>query len=204
MLGGGVNFFGVGDVKQNIYGFRGTKSSAFLNRLSSASVDPAEAAGGLRVDLTANWRSAKGILDFVNRIFARIMTSAFAKIDYDESAKLRPAIEEQMRSDGGPVVELHILDEQSKDAKSKNLYSSRKYEAAMIAGRIKEIVGAGDSGCGFKIFDKQLGKDRPVEYRDIVILMRSPSPGAGEYVEILRLAGIPDSCQSSHGYFEAT
>jgi len=37
-----------------------------------------------------------------------------------------------------------------------------------------------------------------------VILMRSPADRAGDYVEILRLAGVPVSCQNSVGYFEET
>jgi ATP-dependent helicase/nuclease subunit A len=85
------NVFVVGDVKQSIYAWRGAQPQIFLERLKPASVDPANARGGLRVDLNANFRSAKGILDFVNKIFSRIMTTSFTKINYDESAQLQPA-----------------------------------------------------------------------------------------------------------------
>ena len=43
-----------------------------------------------------------------------------------------------------------------------------------------------------------------MEYRDIVILMRSLSHKAQDYTEILRLAGVPVNSQSACGYFETT
>ena len=91
MLSAGGNILEVGDVKQSIYAFRGAKPDIFLKLLKQASLDPANAPNVLRVDLNANFRSPKGILDFVNKLFARIMTASFTRIDYDESARLRPA-----------------------------------------------------------------------------------------------------------------
>ena len=207
------NIFVVGDVKQSIYAWRGAEPRIFLERLKPASLDPNNAPNGLRVDLNANWRSAKGILDFVNKIFARIMRPSFAKIDYDESAKLRPGpkgeSKEEPISDTEPNVELHILDEQSKQAsesddEDRNVVSSRQRQAAMIAQRIRQMVGAETGKPEFQIYDKQLDKSRDVEYRDIVILMRSPAKRANDYVEVLQLAGVPVSCQSPAGYFEKT
>ncbi|MHC4634677.1 MAG: 3'-5' exonuclease, partial [Planctomycetota bacterium] len=50
----------------------------------------------------------------------------------------------------------------------------------------------------------ELGKRRPVEYRDIVILMRSPAKRVEDYVQVLRLAQVPVSSPDSGGYLEAT
>jgi len=219
MLGSEDNVFVVGDVKQSIYEFRGAKSEAFLKRLKSASVNPDNAADGLRVDLNANFRSVKGILDFVNKVFGRIMTGSFAEIDYDESAKLRPAFEDESegtRDEEKNVVEFHILDERNKDEDSRDeeatentegsedIFSSRQRQAAIIAQRIRQMVGAETGEPEFQIYDKQRGEKRGVEYRDIVVLMRSLVKKANDYVEILRLAGVPVSCQATAGYFEAT
>jgi len=199
----GGNVFVVGDVKQSIYAFRGAEPRIFIEELKSASVDPKNTPDGLRVDLTANWRSAKGILDFVNKVFSRIMTAPFANIDYDESAKLKPGIEAEVISEGSPIVELHVLDEQSKDEESKNSYSNRQCQAAMIAQRIRQMVGAETGKAEFQIYDKYTGEKRPVEYRDIVILMRAPAQKT-DFVEVLRLAGVPVSCEATAGYFETT
>jgi len=200
----GGNIFVVGDIKQSIYAFRGAMPGIFLEHLKPASADPQYAPNGLRVDLNANFRSVKGILDFVNKLFGRIMTVGFADIDYDESAKLSPAAQEDVPGDNKTPVELHILDETDKSRETKYRYTSRQCQAAMIAQRIRQMVGAETGKAEFEIFDKQQERFRFVEYRDIVILMRSPSKRVNDYVEVLRLAGIPVSCEAATGYFETT
>ena len=227
MLSPGGNVLEVGDVKQSIYAFRGAQPDIFLQQLKLArrgeppSGDIKKTPGGLRVDLNHNFRSAKGILDFVNRIFSRIMTASFTKIDYDDSARLKPAPHDESKgntlSDSKPVVEFHILDEiekeygsdgqknnQSNGEENPGLVTSRRSQAAMIARRIKQIVGAETGAPEFQIYDKQQDGIRDVDYRDIVVLMRSLAKKANDYVEVFRLAGVPVSCQATAGYFQAT
>ena len=220
-LGSGNNVFVVGDVKQSIYAWRGAEPTIFLEHLAPASVDPKEISHGFRVDLNYNFRSAKGILDFVNKVFGRIMTSAVAHIDYDDASRLRPAPPEEPQSapplDERPLVELHILDEKARDrsaeggddeeaeaAEGVGLVHARHRQGAMIAQRIRRIVGADTGQPEFQIHDSETDSFRNVEYRDIVILMRSLAKKANDYVEILRLNGIPVSCDATAGYFEAT
>jgi ATP-dependent helicase/nuclease subunit A len=74
----------------------------------------------------------------------------------------------------------------------------------MIAQRIKQMVGAETGEPELEIYDKQLGRKRPVRYGDIVILMRSPAKRVNDYVEILRLAGVPVRTEHGAGYFENT
>jgi len=208
MLSSDGNIFVVGDIKQSIYAWRGAEPQIFLKYLESASTDLTDRPKPLRVDLNTNFRSAGGILDFVNKVFSRIMTTSLSKIDYDDSAKLKPALANKSKDktqDNEPVVELHILDEQSSESiesgnnENLSLVSSRQRQAAMIAQRIKQIVAA-----GLQIYDKRQDKFRAVQYRDIVILMRSLIGRANDYVEVLRLAGVPVSCQAIAGYFETT
>ncbi|UCC96779.1 MAG: helicase-exonuclease AddAB subunit AddA [Phycisphaerales bacterium] len=221
MLSAGANTLGVGDVKQSIYAFRGAEPDIFLQRLRQTSAGPSNAREGLRVDLTANFRSAKGILDFVNRMFSRIMTASSSMIDYDESARLKPGLPDEGQAGAlegeQDVVEFHILDEtcmdddsandqhdESDDIENLNLVTTRQHQAAMIARRIRKMVGADGREAEFQIHDRQLGRLRDVQYRDIVVLMRSLAQKANDYVEIFRLAGVPVSCQATAGYFEAT
>jgi ATP-dependent helicase/nuclease subunit A len=225
---GGV--FVVGDIKQSIYAFRGAKPEIFLSQLKHASPDPANAPTSLRVDLNTNFRSAKGILDFVNKLFSRIMTAPFTTIDYDESARLQPAPEHSSVTNNQLVVELHILDEEmaadepvepedtteEMDNSKKlstihyplstnlNIITSRQRQAAAIAQRVKQLVGTDTEKCEFQIFDKELGTLRNIEYRDICLLMRSPAERVNDYVEMLRLAGVPVSSEFGSGYFETT
>ncbi|MFC1635354.1 UvrD-helicase domain-containing protein, partial [Planctomycetota bacterium] len=216
LLGSGDNILGVGDSKQSIYAFRGAQPDIFLDQVKLASLDSGSIPSGLRVDLNVNFRSAKGILDFVNAIFSRIMTVSFSKIDYDESAMLNPGLVDESPSqtsgDKDRIVEFHILDEEKAEAEEPqedmqygtSLVTSRRRQAAMIARRIKTMVGADTGKAEFQIVDKQQGCLRDVEYCDIVVLMRSLAKKANDYVEIFRLAGVPVSCQATAGYFEAT
>jgi len=216
LLGSGDNVLGVGDAKQSIYAFRGAQPDIFLDQVNLASLDSGNIAGGLRVDLNVNFRSFKGILDFVNAVFSRIMTASFSKIDYDEAAMLNPGLadEDSQRgsSDKSKIVEFHIFDEvkagdeetQEEAHNETGLVSARRRQAAMIARRIRRMVGADTGKVEFQILDKQQDTLRDVEYRDIVLLMRSLAKKANDYVEIFRLAGVPVSCQATAGYFEAT
>ncbi len=216
LLGSGDNVLGVGDGKQSIYAFRGAQPDIFLDQVKRASFDSGRISNGLRVDLNVNFRSAKGILDFVNAIFSRIMTASFSRIDYDESAMLNPGLSaeepSQITNAEERIVELHILDEEKAETEQSqtdvqneaSLVSARRRQAAMIARRIRAMVGADTSKAEFQIFDKHKGCQRDVDYRDIVVLMRSLAKKASDYVEIFRLAGVPVSCQATAGYFEAT
>jgi len=235
-LSSGNNVFVVGDVKQSIYAWRGAEPAIFLERLHAASSQPKGVVLDLRVDLNYNFRSAKGILDFVNKVFGRIMTREIAHIDYDEASMLRPAPDcglgegsrATLQSTGAnrPIVELHILNERGNHRNSQDedngvasnrqseipnpqfedlaLVNACQRQAALIARRIREMVGAETGRAEFQIQDKHTGAYRNVEYRDIVILMRSLARKANNYVEILRLAGIPVNCDATAGYFEAT
>lgn len=217
------NLFVVGDVKQSIYGFRQSKPEIFLKQLGAA-VEVSEPTGqACRIDLRENFRCRSEIIDFVNAVFSRIMTEGTADMNYDARAALvsgfaYPAF---AANDGPPQpVEFVLLDEDELDEEREETkdeggsesqeesteavcVSASQRQAAWIAQRIQKLVGAETGIAEIKIFDKKTGTTRPVEYRDIVILMRSLSHKARDYVEILRLSGVPVSSQSACGYFEA-
>jgi len=213
------NIFVVGDIKQSIYAFRQAQPEIFLKRLQQTTESDARENLPVRVDLSGNFRSRKGILDFANTVFSRIMTAPAFLVDYDEKTFLRPQLDykpiSEITTGQCPLVEMYILNEetpgddndnsqQQPDDTRTDIISSTQRQAAFIAGRISQMVGT-ETGCAeFKIYDKKNSRYRDVEYRDIVILMRSLAHRANEYVEVLRLAGIPVSCQSQAGYFAAT
>jgi len=210
------NVFGVGDVKQSIYAFRGAEPAIFLDRLGSgsaahpggpASPGPGQGRQVLRVDLTVNFRSSQGILDFVNEVFGRIMTEPSAGLDYDQTARLTAPSGSPAGS--GPAVELHVLDDiEAKDRPlapeeaDGALVSDRQRQAALIAQRIQRMVGAPGGEAQLQVRDPDTGLRRPVRYRDIVILLRSPAGRVEEYHRLLRRAGVPVIAPSA-GFFEA-
>ena len=68
--------FTVGDVKQAIYGFRGSKSVFFSQKYESMR----SSEGALK--LSVNFRSSDGVLNFVNRLFGDVMTERSCGINY--------------------------------------------------------------------------------------------------------------------------
>ena len=66
---GAENIFLVGDVKQAIYGFRGSCSLFFAEKYNRF-----EGGGGSALRLSHNFRSSDGVLDFVNELFSQVMT----------------------------------------------------------------------------------------------------------------------------------
>lgn len=76
--------FLVGDVKQAIYGFRGSKSVFFSKKFKGF-----ESGGGNALKLSSNFRSADGILDFVNRLFSDIMRTDTCGIDYKNTSEMQ-------------------------------------------------------------------------------------------------------------------
>lgn len=212
----GDNVFAVGDVKQSIYAFRQSRPEIFLTRLKTATDRPETADKPLRVDMAENFRSRKEVLDFVNAVFGRIMTDSAAKMQYDQRAMLKAQFEYAPFGSGHPV-ELVILDEESDGSdeaadddsdthstEPAELIDAAQRQAAFIAHRIRQMVGADGGKAEFQVYDRTTGGYRDVRYGDIVILMRSLSHKANTYVEILRLAQIPVNSQSACGYFETT
>ena len=75
-LAGDDQVFTVGDVKQAIYGFRGSKSVFFSRKYE----DMSRSDGALR--LSVNFRSSDGVINFVNKIFGDMMTPSSCGINY--------------------------------------------------------------------------------------------------------------------------
>ncbi|MBT2570427.1 helicase-exonuclease AddAB subunit AddA [Planococcus sp. ISL-110] len=187
------NLFMVGDVKQSIYRFRLAEPMLFLGKYSRFRHD-AEGAG-LRIDLNANFRSRKEILDGTNYIFSQIMGERVGEIDYDEAAALKakaPYPEQQIPIELAlihePETEEEVLDE--------DLVKSQ-WEARFIAKKIKEMMDQ-----EMLVNDPWTQQQRKLEYRDVVVLMRSMT-WSGDFVDEFKMAGIPLYAELTGGYFDA-
>lgn len=210
------NVFLVGDIKQSIYGFRQADPGLFLEQLEAI-----PAARGRAIHLSDNFRSHPAVLNFVNAVFSRTMSRAFGEVDYDEKAALWPGLDvypDEADNEHSPRIELHLIDEdQSRDNEAAgeddhdeeaqelgedtgSVLEASHRQAALIAQRIRQMVEEEKP----QIYDKKSGGFRPVEYRDIVVLMRSPSRDASEYVQLLQEAEIPVETAGAAGFFETT
>lgn len=109
-----------------------------------------------------------------------------------------PLIDEEVKlasedAESEPDMEFEVGEEDS----SFEEIETARIEARLVAARIQEMV----IGSDFQIHDKELGDFRPVQYSDIVILMRSLASVAAVYAEEFQSAGIPVYAETHSGYF---
>jgi len=75
-------------------------------------------------------------------------------------------------------------------------------EARLVAGRIRQLLKQDEQGKVFNVFDKDSKEYRPLEYRDIVILLRTTRRWAEVFVEEFSNQGIPVFADTGTGFFK--
>ncbi|RAZ79512.1 helicase-exonuclease AddAB subunit AddA [Planococcus halotolerans] len=189
------NLFMVGDVKQSIYRFRLAEPMLFLGKYGRFTKD-AEGTG-MSIDLNANFRSRKEILDGTNYIFSQIMGERVGEIEYDEAAALKhkaPYPEKDIPIELALIHEPEMEEEQSEETED---LSKSQWEARYIAGKIHELMEQETY-----VHDPWTNEKRQLEYRDIVVLMRSMT-WSGDFDDEFKMAGIPLYTELAGGYFDA-
>ena len=196
------NFFAVGDVKQSIYRFRNAEPEIFLKKY----LDYPSRADSERVDLSQNFRSRRQVVNAVNAVFEKLMTSDAMEIDYDADARLNfGASYPASANTFNEPAELCILNLNRTSAKKFDDDEDSDYtpdfdrletEMQFIADKINAMLKK-------NIWDKNLGAYRQIEFRDIVILFRSMDGIAAKIVEVLRKNNISAYAADKNGYFNA-
>ena len=197
--------FMVGDVKQSIYRFRLAAPEIFMHYYEAFRQ---EDSGGHCIDLRTNFRSEPLLIMGVNHIFSRLMRRDYAEIDYDERAALEAGLPPHQFDSGGiaailidrgRAVEARETDdpipveENSERDERKDI----EQEALFIRQQIGEYLGR-------PFYDHKQDCIRPLQYRDMVILLRSSRGRAPLLAEILQEGGTPVYSDSNNSYFEAT
>ncbi len=200
---GTPNVFMVGDVKQSIYKFRLARPELFLKKYESY---PREDGLYQTIELHQNFRSRDSVLSGINEVFYQIMTKGLGGILYTEDAALYAgAVFEPTEETVGGKLELHMVNTgggllKQLEADPADDYTSREMEAKLIAARMKELI---NPETGLKIWDKKEKRYRTACYGDMVILLRSLSGFAEDFVNILMNEGIPAYAERRTGYFTA-
>ncbi|MBQ9096781.1 MAG: helicase-exonuclease AddAB subunit AddA [Clostridia bacterium] len=175
--GESCNMFMVGDIKQSIYKFRQADPEIFIDKSMRYSN---ENSGGEKISLNKNFRSSNAVLDYVNHIFSRIMSTNVGEMEYTDSEKL------YYREDSPPAVtdkdkcEL-IIASSDTDTECENKY---ELEAKVISSRISKLINEG------------------YKYKDIVILYRGMGQKSEALEQEFKSLGIPYYLDSRRGYFE--
>ncbi len=161
------NLFVVGDSKQSIYKFRGADISVFHNLINSISLN-----SNKHYSLDINYRSQKGLVDFTNILFSKLMDEKFDDFEVDYCNPVKGERENDLSCN----VEIMLHQE------------DKEKEANQIAKKIISIVE-----------ENQL--NRKVNYRDITILFRALT-NVSTYERALLDYGIPYTIVSSREFYK--
>ncbi len=182
-LVGGENLFLVGDVKQAIYGFRGSKSLFFAEKYNRF-----ENGAGCALRLSNNFRSSDGVLSFVNSLFSRIMTEDSCGFDYSKGSIM-------LGGGGYPCgfgsAEIHVFGKDEEERGGLSVYSVHSvgdgYNKHTREGlAVLEIV---KRELKSKHFDLKSGEYVDTQTGDICILTRKRNKNAAGIVRALTDAG---------------
>ncbi len=189
----GDNFFMVGDMKQCIYQFRNSDPTIFKEKCDTYL--PISGAENRKITLSANFRSRIEVLDSVNAVFSRMMSEEVGDLVYDEEHWLNLGnTTYQQKNECGYQSECYVLESRPSDSEDEESLDKVELEARFIAGKIRALK---DSG----YLVREGEEYRPIENRDITILMSSHKAAAEIYTAELSRFGI--SCYAeTGGYFE--
>lgn len=193
-----ANRFLVGDVKQSIYRFRQANPDIFRGYARDW-----RGGAGQMFALTENFRSREEILAFANSVFGFALREELGGVKYDDAAQLRfgeAAGREPLKLSPGapPRVELllrvkGISDEENRASEEGGGYSASvaelqeaEKEARMIALKLRELHEA-----KHPVWHRKPATQRPVEWRDMAVLMRAPAAKAEGYAREFARAGVP-------------
>lgn len=187
---GRYNIFMVGDVKQSIYRFRMARPELFMEKYNAYSQEEGEKQ---RIDLYMNFRSRPEVLTTVNDVFYKIMKEDIGNITYDSQAALYPGASFTEAVPGMFDTRILVIEPEEKNQDIKG----RELEAKAVGNEIVRLMEEQ------LVTDKVTGTLRPVNYSDMVILLRSMSGWSEVFQKELGELGIPVKAATGTGYFSA-
>ena len=215
----GNNTFMVGDVKQSIYKFRQAMPDLFLSKYKTYQLkENKKDEDNLKIQLFRNFRSRENVLDFTNVIFQDIMSENLGEIDYTKeeylnlgasyevsSQKLETEIDVidlKEKEDFAIEGEARGSEEQQENQETEEITEERvediQVEARFVANKIKSLIEN-----HFQVFDRKINGFRDIQYKDIVILLRSTKVNAPIFEEEMINLGMPVFSESSQEYLDS-
>ncbi|HBH3650454.1 TPA: helicase-exonuclease AddAB subunit AddA [Clostridioides difficile] len=216
------NRFMVGDVKQSIYRFRQAKPELFLQKYNN--YNDKKGSSHRKIMLYKNFRSREEVVDAVNYIFENIMNENIGEIEYTEKERLNLGANFNMDTDEksiiGGATEIHLIQKDNKldddiindkddrinnkenEIEEEEKLDNIQLEARMVGNIIKDLMKVNEDGKIQKVYDKGIDGYRPVEFRDIVILLRATSAWAPVFADELMNMDIPTYADVGVGYFD--
>ncbi|MCM1439095.1 MAG: UvrD-helicase domain-containing protein [Roseburia sp.] len=165
-VAGGGDIFCVGDLKQAIYGFRGSRSRFFSERCGQVS------GRGRYIILPDNFRSGAGVIGFVNRLFSEIMKPPLCEFDYSEGHAMRGGA---MYNGNRGRAEICLFDGGEKVKKeAEGVYSVADGRAAerQFSAEGLAVLSLVEEALKSEYFDADSGEFKKVQAGDICVLTR--------------------------------
>ncbi|MBP5528787.1 MAG: helicase-exonuclease AddAB subunit AddA [Lachnospiraceae bacterium] len=191
------NRFMVGDIKQSIYRFRLAKPEIFKDKCEEYSK---EGVRDRKIILSYNFRSRREVIDAVNFVFERCMVKKIGGVEYGAEERLNLGKTDYPLSNTDNTAELIFFNKKEfeEDEKFKNV-STDELEAAIVAGKIKELKEAGTL-----VYDAKTDSMREMRYSDVAILLRSMTNSRDVvFQQALKNEGIQGYVISKAGYYSA-
>ena len=195
------NKFMVGDVKQSIYRFRGSKPEIFQQTEKQYELDQDNSQAKR---MSVNFRSDKEILNFINFVFEKIMTETTCSVDYKNKGKFEKT---QVKVKGNAKINILVCNDKEKIQKQTlqglyeiqpenqnavNLNSTQK-QAMIVAKQISNLLSQ-------TVTENNI--TRNVKYSDITILVRSRGEKFIQFCDTLTQLGVPIYANTKEKIFE--
>lgn len=183
---GGENRFMVGDIKQSIYGFRGSDPALFADYrrrypLYDAAIDDGSARGNC-IFMSENFRCSKPIVDYTNRVCSFLFSACEQSVGYrpqDDLVCGKPSPEGTAAPVRTVLFEQAPKDPGASEEDEEGAEDDTRRDAEWIANEIVRLIREERSENG-----------DPIRPRDIAILARK-STGFGTLTRALTARGIP-------------
>ena len=198
------NEFMVGDSKQSIYAFRGCNPTFFTKKIKLYEGKQ----GGEATSLDENFRSSESIINTVNNVFSRVMTADFGGNPYANKKMVYGGLyndsETNQKYSGRAVIDVidNDVDKNKKEIKPGvySVMNDDAYKKEEIGAEEKLVLNLINQAIGTPFYDIKLDPPalRPINYGDIVILMRSLGDLGESIVNVLVKAGIPVSAETKN------
>ena len=182
------NLFMVGDSKQSIYRFRQAMPELFIQKSNKYPLHN-NITYPSKIVLGHNFRSRKSVTEFINYVFAQLMSEEIGEIEYTSNQFLTPATEYPGVENSQP--EIYILKKNTNLTKEERIYEEAKY----IAFIIKKMVDN----------NHQITKDNKLQnatYGDFCILLRSPNNKIQFFIKAFKELNIPIYAENATNFFE--
>lgn len=198
---GGDHRFMVGDIKQSIYGFRGSDPSIFADyrRSMPLSTDPAaKDSPSVCVFMSENFRCDQTVIDFANAVCSFLFSACKESVGYLPEDDLQHAKKDSETEGWKPIpAQVVIFEKESpknpKDAEKSEITTddsderdSISREARWVAAEVERLLREGRLNDGSSILPEH-----------IAILSRNGGYHIKPYLDALEARGIPVSAESA-------